>query len=176
MEVNSLLSAVPEPTRAEVNRTVDSRLREHREMETPSVESLHDCLEGADRAQGDELARQAGLTASAILAQQQQRNERNTMMSQLSEAQAGLAEARNVADAQAAQIADLVEQLRVVRECAEQTAKPTIDSELLLGEVTVQARAAMESYTNSVRKELEERERIVASHVWQAMEPARQLI
>lgn len=89
MEVNSLLRAVTEPTSVKVNRmmdeAIDARRRERGIAEPLSVDSVLNQLESTDRAQGDELVRQAGITAGAIAAQQQQKHEYDTMMSQLSE-------------------------------------------------------------------------------------------
>ena len=88
----------------------------------------------------------------------------------------GLAEARGAVDAQAAQIAELAKQYREVHEHINQAAMPVIDTEKLFEEVVKQATAAITTHTSSIRNKLEERDRIVAAHVWQAMEPARQLI
>ncbi|KAF7967088.1 hypothetical protein HWV62_35889 [Athelia sp. TMB] len=174
METNFELRAIEEPIKAKVYRIIDSMKKSG--APKPSVEEILEQLQHTDRIQGDELTRQAELIGDVIVAQKQQKHEYDTMLSQLNEAQAGLAEARSAVDAQAAQIEKLAEQYREAHEHINQAAIPVIDTEKLFEEVVKQATTAITTYTSSIRKNLEERDRIVAGHVWQAMEPARQLI
>jgi len=176
MEVNFELRVVPESTTVKAGRMFDAKVKEQRNTKGFSTEDTLRQLQEADRQHGDELTRQAELTAEVIKAQEQQRLEHDMMVKQLREAREGLKEVKSAVDAQAKEIATLAEQYQEAHERLGKATMPDIDPKELFEEVVKQATATITNYTNSVRAELQERDRIVAKQVWQTMEPARQLI
>ena len=78
---------LPIPVR--VNRLIDAEIRERGVREQPALISVLERLQDADRIQGDELCRQAELTAHAITAQQVQKREHDSMAAELSEVRTG---------------------------------------------------------------------------------------
>lgn len=85
METDVLLRIVPEPTAVKVNKMIDIRREAAGILDRSPPPNPLEHLAALDREQGHELARQADLTASAILAQREQKQELEFMASQLSQ-------------------------------------------------------------------------------------------